>query len=342
MRAWVIACALSLAWCLWETARLSRRAARVPATLAPTVACASLTLLVLADSFRSEFEWANSNILMLAAIVLALRLATARPFACGLLLATACFIKYLPLGFLGYFALRRQWRALLGMLIGLAACALAPAAWLGWNENLAGLRFALGGLGTMSGASRTEHAANVIPIDAAYSLSITSGIARMLGPDRSPTRLAALVAVAAAASIAAGAMVYRSHERRILAPLRSGPAPLTLVMIGEWACVIAGALAFSPQTQKRHFNLLVPFVALLVVIAATASGRVTARWWAIATIALLLLGVTPMPNIPGTRQFIDGVWKWAGGPGWLLVACALMLMHAALLAKRESAVATRP
>jgi hypothetical protein len=334
MQVWILACAAGLAWCAWHSAAIARRAAGCPKNAAGTIAIAGMALLVLADSFRSEFQWANCNVVMLVAIVLALRVVARHPVLAGGLLAIACFVKYLPIGFLAYFAIRRQWRAMAGMACGLLACALAPALWLGWSENLDGLARAARGMGVMSGAVQHEHAAKIIPIDAPYSLSITSGIARMLGPQRAALQFAGVVGLAAVAALGAGYFVYRVHGRQLFARgVATVWAHVGVVTVAEWSCVLAGALAFSPQTQKRHFNLLVPLVALLIALAVRTTGAM--RRWAIAAMLILAVGVTPMPNIPGTRGFNDGTWKWMGGPGWMVVLMCLVLMHVALRTDRH-------
>jgi Glycosyltransferase family 87 len=317
-----------------------------------------------------------------------------KPVLGGAALALACAIKYVPLAFLPYLLVRRQWKAAGGMTAGLLACALLPALWLGWNRNLEYLAIALRGMGVMSGASSaatassgSKPAANVIPIDAEYSLSITSGIARMLGPDRSFASLAIWTCAALVAAVCIAWLLYRvkgiglftlstslsrdftpstdkdhasttpdlseswsEDPGRATKTSTSSATPSTrahsnahhnallnalpLLWFAECSAVLAAALAFAPQTQKRHFNILVPLVAGLVVVAGRIPGG--AIKVSIASLLIFAAGVTPMLNVPGTRAFVDNVWKWSGGPGWLAIAAAYALVWLALSRSKVS------
>lgn len=354
MKLWIVLCALLLVWCVWKCVKLTCEAFDYKTTRLGEWTLSAMTLLILADSFRGEFEWANSNILMLGGIVLGLAWLRKKPALAGAAIAFACAIKYLPILLLPYFLIRRQSRAAAGMVAGLAACALLPALWLGWEKNASYLATALRGMAVMSGATKTaEPAANVLPITRNYSLSITSGIARMLGEDRTITSLALFGALAFAVVAVASFVMYRrmglnlftlrpaktshSSTNQTLSPTSNINRwhelsfPITL-LLAEACAVLASSLAFGPQTQKRHFNLLLPLVAGLVVMAVKYSSKLPNKLFVTCCVAILLLilGVTPMPNIPGIRSLIEYPWKFAGGPGWLAMAVSLLLVWAVL------------
>ncbi|MFO0858324.1 MAG: glycosyltransferase family 87 protein [Phycisphaerales bacterium] len=347
MKLWIVLCALLLVWCVWKCVKVACEAFDYKTTRLGEWTLSAMTLLVLADSFRGEFEWANSNIVMLCGIVLGLAWLRKRPALAGAAIAFACAIKYLPIAFLPYFLVRRQWRAAAGMVTGLAACAMLPALWLGWEKNASYLATALRGMAVMSGATTTaEPAANVLSITRNYSLSITSGIARMLGPDRSFSSLAMWTAAALALAVMVAWTLYRTkgvgfftphvhiaelksaNQSPEVSPREKTQTAFNMLWFAEYCAVLAAALAFAPQTQKRHFNLLVPLIAGLVVIVAKLPGK--ARIICITALLAFAAGVTPMPNIPGLRTFIDDVWKWGGGPGWLVIAVSFALVWIAL------------
>ncbi len=340
MRVWIVASAVLLVWCLWRSVKLATDSVGVKDSSLGTGALSAIVLLILFDSFRGEFEWANCNIPMMAAIVLGMAWLRTKPVLGGAALALACAIKYIPLAFLPYLLVRRQWKAAGGMTAGLLACALLPSLWLGWNRNLEYLSIAMRGMGVMSGASSaptassgSKPAASVIPIDAEYSLSITSGIARVLGSDRSFASLALWTGGALVIAVGVAWAMYRargigfftlrdrtSKDARRGASLSSMPS----LWLSECCAVLAAALAFAPQTQERHFNLLVPLIAGLVVVSGRVPGK--SRIFSIAALLVFAAGVTPMLNLPGTREFVDGVWKWSGAPGWLTLAVAYVFV----------------
>lgn len=202
----------------------------------------------------------------------------------------------------------------------------------------------------MSGAADASRpAAHVMSITTKYSLSITSGIARMLGVGRTIGLQVLFSGLAfGVVAVAAYAMYWRMSVE--LFTLRSVRTSLPLIrtsgvgrrwqelnvpvslLFAEVCAVFASSLALGPQTQKRHFNLLLPLVAGLVVVLVKHSSKISNRIFVACGVAVLLLiaGVTPMPNTPGIRGFIEYPWKFAGGPGWLTMVVSLMLVWSVL------------
>lgn len=56
MKVWVVMCGVLLVWCVWRSVRIACEAFDFKTTRLGEWTLAALTLLVLADSFRGEFE----------------------------------------------------------------------------------------------------------------------------------------------------------------------------------------------------------------------------------------------------------------------------------------------
>jgi hypothetical protein len=146
------------------------------------------------------------------------------------------------------------------MVVGIVGFAFLPALASGWQGNLQDLQIALSGLLQLLGfASVGVQAANVDPITVGHSVSITSAISRLLGPD-APTSRALLIS-GAIALLLVGVIVqiYRATERPLLrwpnAAAQAAQPYLGIVAL-EWMALMTFALAFSPQTNPRHTSLL--------------------------------------------------------------------------------------
>ena len=306
--------------CAWVMAGETLRRFDIEATTTRVALVAALATLFAVTRLRSEFQMWQTNILMMAALVLALRFLDGRPRLAGLLLGLACDIKYLPIVFLPYLLLRRRFVAAGWFCIGIVAFALAPALVTGWSTNLQYWAQALSGIAHLFGISTPGIApANIDPIGVGHSISITSGISRMLAD--APRVMGPAVV---AGIVAATALVLWGVYRRMEMPLLVWPSaaeqsaqPWRTLIVLEWAALIALDLAFSPQTNPRHASLLlmtfVPMTALLCFPKAGAP-----RWPAWVGTGILLFGVLYPPNMPSTLQEVAR-WRHIGGPGWCWV-----------------------
>jgi hypothetical protein len=351
-RVWTFVNLLLLIACTWFGSRQAERAwpdpsdgARSPADrAAATLAVSSIAFLLLADSFRSEFEWNNCNLLLIACLVIAVPRIGAQPVAAGVALGLACAIKYLPVVFLPYLLVRGHWKAALAMFGTLLAVLLLPALQVGWSTHLDHIRIAFSGMRSMQqGKTSQELVGSVARVEAVhhgYSISITSGIARALR--ESGQGLGALWPVTALAASVALAGTWAIYLAKRVPLLRASPAdgPRTpaigaRVRLVECAGLMVAALAFSPQTQKRHLNLLLPFACVLGAMALRGSRR--ERRLAFLAIGIVALLATPMPNV--WREFIDQVWKHRGGPGWAIIAAWWIVLWSTLASSPPASTA---
>lgn len=342
---WVFLNAALASFLCWLGVDTARRALGVAWPRERTIIASCATFLFLADGFRNELEWGNCNLVILAPVLLAVRWLATRPVLAGVLLAFAAALKYLPILFLVWLVARRQWRAAAAMLVALVALLLLPALEVGWSRNAQFLGSSVRGVSTMlaskfsppealreDASGTTTAPANIWPLDADFSFSIPSGMARIVRDKALPKwALPTGILLAAAACVVACGVVYRAHGQRLF--WRTAPHWL---LIAEGVGVATAMLVFSPQTQKRHFNMLIGLVAWGLVLALAPGRHRPPRPprppRATAIIALALLGAlaTPMINTPWTRDFMVYQWEWLGGPSYAIVICQIALVAATM------------
>lgn len=335
--AWTILLAALLAACSWLMADETQRRLRLDFAPIQTAALASLATILMGLTWKSEFQWSNSNLLVLLPTILALRWVGRRPLLCGFALAAAVSIKYLPIVFLPHLLLRRRWTEATAFVVAIILLLVLPALVLGWDTNLRYLSVAFRGLLEMLGAVPKSDGANIHNVASGYSISLTSAIARW-AREHEMSSTTALTCTAAIALVGFGIakLIYHQAGVPMLVrvanekPHRASEQTWTLI---EWCCLLAAALLFSPQTQHRHLNLLMPLVTTAIALAAMQHGR--RRWFLIAALALATLGATAIPGIPGWRDAIEK-WNQGGGAAACVALLVLVTLQAGLRSSRES------
>lgn len=307
--------------CAWLAAAEMARRLAVEATFNNIVLVAAVATLLAATKLRSELQMWQTNLLLLTAVLLALRFLDARPRLTGLLLGLAVNIKYLPLIYLPYLLLRRRFAAAAWFVTGIAGFALLPAMYSGWDANLHHWAAASSGLARMLGfGTLATQSANVDPITVGHSISITSGIARIMGQAAAPWAAWPVTGAVALAAALALRSIYMANGQALVAwPLASeqAAAPYLGVVALEWAALMCLALAFSPQTNPRHTSLLLMvFVPLAVMLCFPRPG--VSRWPALAGTAILFFGLVLPPNTPQFTQQLMW-WRNVGGAGWSML-----------------------
>lgn len=327
--------------CAWVMAGETLRRFDIEATTTRVAVVAALATLFAATKLRSEFQMWQTNILLMAALVLALRFLDSRPRLAGLLLGLAFDIKYLPIVFLPYLLLRRRFVAAGWFCIGIVAFALMPALVTGWSTNLHYWAQALSGIAHLFGISMPGiPPANIDPIGVGHSISITSGISRMLS-DAPRAMGPAVVACIATATALVLWRVYRHADVPLLAwpsAAEQGAQPWRLLVVFEWSALIALDLAFSPQTNPRHASLLLmTFVPMAAMLCFPAPG--VPRWPAWVGTAILLFGMLYPPNLPSMLQELAW-WRHVGGAGWCMVLALPFFVAAGLARLRPQPTAS--
>lgn len=294
-------------------------------------ALAAFGMLVVADKLNRELKEGNCNVLILLGVVLSLRWVGTRPMLCGLALAFAIHIKYLPVVFVPLMLMRGYWRDAAATLVGIVGIALLPALRFGWDRNIEYLRTAVTGMNHMAGGSADGSGANIHPLAWEFSISIPSAAARVVertGIDPRWTWIG--TGVAAGMVFAAAWWMYRRASVALIwrdeRPTRGGTGQGEVLAL-EWCALLAMALAFSPQTVARHANMALPLA--IVAGALVLHGASRARALAGAAAGMLFVGLTFPPGIDA----LDGLgkaWRSIGGISWCLVGMVFLVLGATL------------
>jgi hypothetical protein len=186
----------------------------------------------------------------------------------------------------------------------------------------------------------TSGAIKVHNIADGLSVSITSGLARILG-ENGFTNSQIMVAAAAVGILAliVAALLYR----KACLPLLIWPGaskqmrqPYAGLVALEWAGLVAVAVAFSPNTNARHLLLAMP-VFIAGVILVLAARRTVSVAPAVAGILLIFWSFI-MP--------LHHVWKLGyrhyrySGPGWSVLIGYLLILWVGVryLARKPSEI----
>ncbi|MDB5293563.1 MAG: hypothetical protein JWL69_4804 [Phycisphaerales bacterium] len=305
------------------------------ATALNVVGVALCAAVIAAVPLHNELRGMETNALILLCFALALYWLDRRPGCAGFALALAINIKYLPLAVLPYLLMRRRWAAASATVLWSTALALAPAVSIGWAGNLAYLRQAVGGLGNLAGAGATAGSARINSASIESSISVTSTFARLGESLGWSTKSGFLLGGAiAAACIFMAILAYRRNRLPLLlwpeSAAQGGP-PFRMLIAIEWAGIITGLLAFSPNTQNRNLVLAVipaTLAAILLRFPRPGSARTSA---VIAILTMLVALILPVAAMGHHRT---GVWQHSGMPCWSLLAAYVILLHVGLAAAR--------
>ena len=277
-RAWLFVTLILLFCAAWLMNQMTNLGAR---------RVALITFLAV-DPLRMNFLYGQLYVLMLALLALAawffLR---GRQGACGFTLALGSVIKIYPVLFLFYFATKRQWRAVLGMILGLSALAMFSLLLFGYEANRA---YALEIL------PRALRGEVIDPYSVEWN-SLTAFLRRLFiaEPDLNPQPL-----------------VFSPSTYAFLQPLcmafllvcflwavsnsRSGSAKL------EWATLPVLLLVLSPVLGSYHHCMLI----LGVVLASDALLQAGQRGYTL--LILVIYAVACLPLYRWLAGF-DSSWK---------------------------------
>jgi Glycosyltransferase family 87 len=312
--------------------------------LSELLAVLALTTVLAAPRLRSELQMWQTNLPMLAATLLALCWIDRRPKWAGLMLGLAVNIKYLPLIYLPYLLLRRRYTAAMWFVMGIVLFALLPAVYTGWTANVQHWATASSGIAQLLGIKvQTAQTANIDALTVGHSMSITSGMARIVGPDAAPALKWLLTGGIAFVVLGVLTALYRHFGLSLWVWPRAqaqSVEPYRAVVGLEWAALMALALAFSPQTNPRHLVLLLMAFALLAVLtyfpdrSSAGTAWSASRKLALAALVVMMAGLS-WP--PGTPEFATQLawWRKVGGPGLSLVVMLPLLFAAGFTRLRK-------
>jgi Glycosyltransferase family 87 len=279
------------------------------------------------DKIKGELSLLETNVFMLLAFTAAMRWVDRRPWLSGLALGFAFDIKYLPLVLIPYLLLRRRFAAVGWFFVFAIAFAILPATTMGWHANLHAWSQASAGLLRLFGIHvTTDHAAHVRLISDNVSISLSSGVARIIHSNKS---LPLLISGCIGAIFAGYALlVYRMHRVPILGwpgvALQARPPYRGLLSI-EWMGMLLMMLIFSPFTNSRHLYMMMDINIAAGVLLLGTRGLVN-RWPLIIGSVLMALGITFPPGGMASMERADHFWRFIGGPGW-----SMLLMYTTLI-----------
>jgi hypothetical protein len=329
-------------WCTWEASRQAIHRLDGQATRRGLLAVMALTTLLAAPRVRSELQMWQTNMLMMSALVLALKNLDTRPRLAGLLLGFAINIKYLPLVFIPWLLLRRRHATVTWSVLGTIAFAMLPAVQTGLEENAREWAVAASGLARLLGiVAPTSRVLNIESIASGFSLSVTSAFARILGSDANGWQTWALSGMVFIAVVTSIAVAYRRAGTPLLAwpsSERQSVQPYLGSVQLDWAAVVVMALAFSPQTNPRHASLLLMVYAPVAAMICLP-GRGTDRRLA-WTAAAILFGGFVVGSEVNPLASVAGWWNRVGGQSWCMLATLplLYLAQAARMTDRSRAM----
>ena len=317
---WIILNMILLGFCTFLLA--SRHAALFGVRSSKTavlssLAISGLALFFLYDTIIAQAKLAQTDVFMIFWITLAYLAYPKRPLLAGLLISIPIAIKYVTIVFLIYFILRRDYRAALGVFIGVLLGFLAPAFFLGWDHNLSELKIAFAGMLNMLGIGDIESAAGIYGLTWERSVTIPSGLARLgesVGFGFS--MVIVLSALAAITCLTIGWLLYKQAGQALLIRKDRIQGRInqttTRIVSMEWSLLIITFLIFSPQATKRHMIMLIfPMILASTLLMVPKAKQSVVRFPLLAGAFLVLLGSIFPPadavNALATWRAISGL-----------------------------------
>lgn len=293
---------------------------------------AAVAIVLGFEPIRQEIEEGQTDTIVALCLVGALAALDRKPLLAGVLIGLGANIKYQALVVLPYLLIRRRWSAALSTALATAAFALVPAVIVGWRTNLQYLGVAFGGIAKLFGLSPEGPAVKTHDIRWEKSISITSGIAKTLGPGAADLVVLLLAGVVACFTFAAAWWIYRRRSLPLFEG-RGGDGDAmgvkSRIVAFEWAGLMVAVLAFGPQTLIRHMYILLPMLVWTASILLVPRRGVK-RGVLEAGVLLLVAGMLLPPGNVKSFEPALGVWRSIGGTGWCLVVMYLTLLWTGL------------
>ncbi|QOJ00596.1 MAG: DUF2029 domain-containing protein [Phycisphaeraceae bacterium] len=312
---------------LWMAWRAWRERVGVPGDRLTAGALVLGAVLLTFEPVRWEFEEGQSDTLVILGMVGALLWMDKRPWLAGVLTGFAVNIKYQAVVLLPYYLVRRRWSAAAGTAVGAVAFGLVPAVMIGWEKNLGYLGRALGGLGNLASGRGGVGEGTHNGLTWEKSVSVPSGLARMLGEGTPVEWVYAGTGLVAGLMFAAGWWVYRGRGVAMFAGrggLAEGRGLWRGVAGVEWCGLIVAVLALSPQTMVRHSFILLPVHMLAAAVVLVPRAGV-ARWPVVAGVVVYQLGARlPPGNVEAFKPALEW-WQGVSGSTWCLLVMVLTL-----------------
>ncbi|HEX5050462.1 MAG TPA: glycosyltransferase family 87 protein, partial [Planctomycetota bacterium] len=243
-----------------------------------------LASLLLLAPLQLNFLYFQTGILLVWLFLLGMRLLPRRPLLAGVVWSLAISIKVIPAVLLPWMLWRRQWRCVLGTLLGLFVGNAAVLGYTGWNKGVqqyqgyvqmlrsdpvfAEYNERYQSLPSLIRATVTPHYES--RIESTAQAKSWDGVRNFLGQTPLARHADALVLLAIGLVLAACAWACRPGRP-------SGPWRL----LQEGSLITLAMLLVSPHTWRHYYWWLWP-----TVLCAVHAAR-TRRPWAIAIVAVV-------------------------------------------------------
>ena len=230
-------------------------------------------LMLMSAPVNLNFYWGQSQLIVLALMVAAMRaMERDRDGAAGLLIAAGALLRAYPLLLVGYFVLRRKWRAVIFAMTGIAAGGFATVAILGLSQTLSFLHGALW---------LTDYRV----VNRVDDLSLGPFVSRMFWAITDTAPGSPVDWVRRAAIATADVVVLGLTIRATLADASQRDPDWRIYSL--W---IATAIMLTPVGWHHYLVLLaIPFVQM---VASAAQGRSVSRAIWMAALAYLLSAIS--------------------------------------------------
>ena len=303
----------------WLLAVVVLKALRAKVELFSLALLIGVTGLVSFDKVKGELQMFQTNGYILLLFAVGLYALRRFPFVTGMAMGFAFNIKYLVAAVVPYLFVRAYWRAAVWTVVGIVVFAFLPGLLVGFQTEAGYLQQASGGTLKLFGLHTSDAPAAVAPLTDTLSISVTSGVARVMRDERWEMNPILPAAVIGALWLGLVVMLYR-RERVGLFEVR----PSYFQAVLELVTVLCATLVFSPQTNTRHTVL----TAAMVTLAAGlfCFGKIGKyRWVLFAAMVIMVCGLDFPPGDTDGTKAVTG-WHYFGGPMWcVLVADTLVL-----------------
>jgi len=230
-------------------------------------------LILMSAPVNLNFYWGQSQLIVLALMAGAMRaMEREREGGAGLLLASAALLRAYPLLLVGYFVIRRKWRAVAFATTGIAAGVFVTVATLGFTQTLS----------FVHGASWVTDYSMMNRVD---NLSLGPFVSRMFWAFTGTASGSSADWIRRAGIAVADIVVLGMTIRATLADTNRGDPDWRIYSL--W---IATTIMLSPVAWHHYLLLLtIPFVQL---VASAARGRSSSRAIWMAALSYVLSAVS--------------------------------------------------
>lgn len=305
---------------------------------APPAWAIALVVVLTARPIISDIQHGNINLLVLFLVMAGLWLfARERPMWGGILIGIATVVKVTPGLLILYFLWKREWRVVMGCVIGMAAAVALPAVILGsranydmhfsWFEAMI-LPFVSSG-----GTHYTVHINQSLPGLFLRLTTESQGVKVGDGDEMIPINFLSLdvsTALTMVKVMLLGVVAWLAFVCRTRGPRRDDWR-----LACEWGLILIGMLIISERTWKHHYvTIVLPVACVVMHLAMRAPPCALRRYLIVTLVGFFALTVLTSGELIG--WIYEGVaHKFVEGMGSFFVAGVLLFAALSTLVLRS-------